>query len=62
MSHFQIHLLNVKRAYVTFRDFTPDLKKCYVDISAIFFRLCNSELAIHHVVGAGTAACLDIGD
>ena len=42
MVRFHKALPNVKRAYVTLQDFTPDLQKIYTDISAISVTLCNS--------------------
>jgi len=35
-------LHNVKSAYVTLQNFTPDLQKIYTDISVITVTLCNS--------------------
>ena len=43
--NFHKALPNVKKAYVTLRKFTPDLKIFYTDISAISVTLCNSD---HH--------------
>ena len=40
--NFHKALPNVKKAYVTLRKFTPDLKIFYMDISAISVTLCNS--------------------
>ena len=40
--NFHKALPNVKKAYVTLRKFTPDLKIFYTDISAISVTLCNS--------------------
>ena len=40
--NFHKALPNVKKAYVTLRKFTPDLKIFYTDISAISVPLCNS--------------------
>ena len=34
---------NVKSAYVTLQNFTPDLQKIYTDISAVSVTLCNSD-------------------
>ena len=42
--NFHKALPNVKKAYVTLRKFTPDLKIFYTDISAISVTLCNSAL------------------
>ena len=42
MGRFHKTLPNVKSAYVTLQDFTPDLQKIYTDISAISVTLCNS--------------------
>ena len=41
--NFHKALPNVKKAYVTLRKFTPNLKIFYTDISAISVTLCNSE-------------------
>ena len=43
--NFHKALPNVKKAYVTLRKFTPDLKIFYTDISAISVTLCNSDRA-----------------
>ena len=45
--NFHKALPNVKKAYVTLRKFTPNLKIFYTDISAISVTLCNS---VWHVV------------
>ena len=42
MGRFQKALPNVKSAYVTLQDFTPNHKQIYTDISAISVTLCNS--------------------
>ena len=44
--NFHKALPNVKKAYVTLRKFTPDLKIFYTDISAISVPLCNSVLVV----------------
>ena len=44
MDRFHKALPNVKSAYVTLQNFTPDLQKIYTDISAISVTLCNSAL------------------
>ena len=44
--NFHKALPNVKKAYVTLRKFTPDLKIFYTDISAISVTLCNSASTI----------------
>ena len=41
--NFHKALPNVKKAYVTLRKFTPDLKIFYTDISAKSVPLCNSK-------------------
>ena len=48
--NFHKALPNVKKAYVTLRKFTPDLKIFYTDISAISVTLCNS--------GGGGPGCI----
>ena len=42
MGCFHKVLPNVKSAYVTFQNFTPDLQKFYTDISAVSATLSNS--------------------
>ena len=42
MGRFHKALPNVKSAYVTLQNFTPDLQKIYTDISAVSVTLCNS--------------------
>ena len=42
LPQFHKVLPTVKRAYVTFQDFTQDLQKIYTDISAVSVTLCNS--------------------
>ena len=42
MGCFHKALPNVKSAYVTLLNFTPDLQKIYTDISAVSVTLCNS--------------------
>ena len=42
MGCFHKALPNVKSAYVTLQNFTPDLQKIYTDISAVSVTLCNS--------------------
>merc|ERR1712105_160345 len=44
--NFHKSLPNVKKAYVTLRKFTPDLKIFYTDISAISVTLCNSAFTL----------------
>ena len=44
--NFHKALPNVKKAYVTLRKFTPDLKIFYTDISAISVTLCNSVIGV----------------
>merc|ERR1712074_505562 len=43
-NNFHKTLPNVKKAYVTLRKFTPDLKIFYTDISAISVTFYNSGL------------------
>ena len=43
MGRFHKALPNVKSAYVTLLNFTPDLQKIYTDISAVSVTLCNSD-------------------
>ena len=45
MGRFHISLPSIRSAYVTLKDFTPDLQRFYTDISAISVTFCNS--AIH---------------
>ena len=47
MGCFHKVLPNVKSAYVTFQNFTPDLQKFYTDISAVSATLSNSALRRH---------------
>ena len=42
MGRFHKALPNIKSAYVTLQNFTPDFKKIYTDISAVSVTLCNS--------------------
>ena len=44
MGRFHKALPNVKSAYVTLQNFTPDLQKIYTDISGESVTLCNSGL------------------
>ena len=53
--NFHKALPNVKKAYVTLRKFTPNLKIFYTDISAISVTLCNSD-------GKKEDKCLELGD
>ena len=43
MGPFHKALPNVKSAYVTLQDFTPNTQKIYTDISVISVTLCNSD-------------------
>ena len=42
MGRFHKALPNIKSAYVTLQNFTPDFKNIYTDISAVSVTLCNS--------------------
>ena len=55
--NFHKALPNVKKAYVTLRKFTPDLKIFYTDISAISVTLCNSAQGWSRNTGSPTPFC-----
>ena len=56
--NFHKALPNVKKAYVTLRKFTPDLKIFYTDISAISVTLCNSGGGPGCIILQARQACL----
>ena len=53
MGCFHKALPNVKSAYVTLQNFTPDLQKIYTDISAVSVTLCNSGTGSWGLRGMG---------
>ena len=55
--NFHKALPNVKKAYVTLRKFTPNLKIFYTDISAISVTLCNSAVSIKLAGGNSVKKC-----
>ena len=53
MDRFHKALPNVKSAYVTLQNFTPDLKNFYTDISAVSATLWNSAEELPHSIWNG---------
>ena len=59
--NFHKALPNVKKAYVTLRKFTPNLKIFYTDISAISVTLCNSACCVLLLCSVHTVSPMGMG-